>query len=368
MTNFRILPILLLAIFATCARAEPVFDPRDSLSPKTDRNDALALPLQTVTLSTVSLEQTRLFYVDGMGMTLTGPAQVSPALKAQQRSLWAIPQGVDWQEYHLTRPEAETEQGRPAMSIRVLLLDQPQPAIHASWDPRSLGGFSMGFPNTKQIEVDAKVRDLGFGALNEIEIYDVPRTDGSMYAIEETIFNAPDFVHAVGINRLGMTPLGAVTGESGLGGPGYSAQAIDNGDLVLSFYTEVLGLEMRRDSVWQSAGQDGAMSLPNGTEFRFSLLFAKGFGPGGHLLFVDYLNIDHIEPNAPPRVPNLGIGMWSFPVTDLAAVLSNAESFGSDIVHAATQIDDPLHGQITAATLLAPNGFLIEVYEMETER
>lgn len=340
----------------------PEFDPLDSLSPKTARADALALPLQTVTLSTASLEQTRLFYVDGMGLTLKGPVAVPEAVKRQQRALWAIPDAIDWQEYHLTRPGA-TVSGRPAMSVRVLHLDTPTPAIHASWNARSLGGFSMGFPNRQQPALDARIRRLGFGALNALEVYDVPRTDGSPYTIHETIFNAPDFVHAVGIDRVGMLPLGAVDTVTGLGGPGYSAQVVDDSDTVLAFYTNVLGLELRRDAVWQSAGEDGAMALPNGTAFRFSIVFAKGYGPGGHMLFVDYTGDEAIAGNAPPRVPNRGIGMWSFPVTDLAEVSRRATAFGATIVHEPTSIEDPLHGPIRAMTVLAPNGFLVELFE-----
>ena len=338
------------------------FDPLDSLSPKTSRTDALALPLQTVTLSTVSLEQLRLFYVEGMGMTLTGPVTVPDDVKAQQRALWEIPEEIGWQEYHLTRPGA-TIGGRPGMSVRVLVLDTPTPTIHASWNARSLGGFSMGFPNRQQPALDARIRKLGFGALNSLEIYDVPRTDGSPYTIHETIFNAPDFVHAVGIDRVGMLPLGAVDTETGLGGPGYSAQVVADSDTVLAFYTEVLGLELRRDAVWQSAGEDGAMALPNGTAFRFSIVFAKGYGPGGHLLFVDYTNGEGIENNAPPRVPNRGIGMWSFPVTDIAEVARRADAFGARIVHEPVALEDPLHGNVRVMTVLAPNGFLVELYE-----
>ncbi|MEM8921186.1 MAG: extradiol dioxygenase, partial [Pseudomonadota bacterium] len=347
---------------AACASAEPQFDPLDSMSPKSTRENVLAKPLQTVTLSTNSIEQIRLFYVDGMGMTLTGPVGASDALKNQQRALWAIPDDLDWDEYHLTRPSA-TVQDRGAMSVRVLAFHTPTPTVHKSWDSRSLGGFSMGFPNRMQPELDTKIRRLGYGAINPISIYEVPRTDGTMYTIHETIFNGPDFVHAVGIDRLGMASLGAVDEETKLGGPGYSAMVVEDSDTVLAFFTDVLGLELRRDNIWKSSGEDGAMALPNGTEFRFTIVAAPGHGPGGHMLFVDFTNIEGVEPNAPPRVPNRGIGMWSFPVTDLATALSNGADFGSEIVHAATQVSDPLHGDIRVATLLAPNGLLIELYE-----
>ncbi len=338
------------------------FHKLDSMSPQSDKSDALALPLQTVTLSTTDLEGTKRFYVDGMGMTLTGPFEVSEETKSQQRSLWAVPEDVSWQEYSLTRPNSNVN-GRPAMSIRVLLLNKETPHVHASWDSRSYGGFSMGFPNMDNTQLDAKIRELGFGARNAHEIYEVPRLDGSMYEIQETIFDAPDFVHAVGITRVDMPALGAIEADSYLGGPGYSAQVVDNSEELFVFYTDVLGLEIRRDSLFKSAGQDGAMALPNGSEFRFAILAAKGYGPGGHMLFVDFKNIEGIEGNAPPRVPNRGIGMWSFPVTNLDQVMENAVQFGTTIVHEPTVINDQLHGEIRVATFLTGNDFLIEVFE-----
>lgn len=352
-----------LFMFAGCAGAQASYDPLDSLSPQTKVEDALALPLQTVTLSTTSVEEVRLFYADGLGMEMTGPVEVSKETRAAQRALWSVPADIGWEEYHLTRPGAEIS-GRPAMSIRVLALDKPTPSVHASWDSRSLGGFSMGFPTTDLDDLDTRLRQKGFGALNTLERYEVPRTDGSMYMIHETIFNAPDFVHAVGIRRVDMLPLGAVDETTTRGGPGYSAQVVTDSDAVLAFYTDVLGLELRRDSIFKSAGADGAMSLPGGSEFRFSIVFAKGHGPGGHMLFVDFQNIEPIDNGVAPRVPNRGIGMWSFPVTSLDEVMRRAGEAGSEIVHAPALIDDPLHGPVRVATLLAPNEFLIEVYEV----
>lgn len=344
-------------------QAPPMFDPLDTMSPASSKADALALPLQTVTLSTRDIEAVRNFYVEGMGMTLTGPVDVDTATRAKQAALWDMPDGMGWDEYHLTRPGAAIH-GRPAMDVRVLVLDRDTPSVHDSWDSRSYGGFSMGFPVKNQLALDARIRAMGFGArAKAAEVYDVPRKDGSLYTIHGTIFDAPDFVHAVGIDRVGMLPLGALDASTGLGGPGYSAQVIDDSDSVLAFYTDVLGLEMRRDSIFKSAGTEGAMGLPDGTEFRFTILMAKGYGPGGHMLFVDYTNIDGIDSGVAPRVPHRGIGMWSYPVTDMDEVMRRAAAAGTPIVQAPTLLDDPLHGKVRTATLLAPNEFLIEVFE-----
>jgi hypothetical protein len=55
--------------------------------------------------------------------------------------------------------------------------------------------------------------------------------------------------------------------------------------------------------------------------------------------------------------------MWTFPVTSIKTVLANAERMGSEIVSQPIKITSPLLGEAQVATLRAPNGFLIEVFE-----
>lgn len=330
----------------------------DALAPKSHKKDALALPLHTVTIATVSLQQSLLFYRDAMGLTVRGPIKLSTKQIQAQRQLWDMPKDVHWQTYHFYRKEVPA-----AIHIQLLVLNKATPNIHQSWNSTQLGPFSLGFPNTDTIALDKKIRKVGFGALNTLESYPIPRTDGSTYQIDETIFNAPDFVHGVAITRgNGMPQLGPVD-EKGMGGPAYSAQIIENSDEHLMFYTQVLGLEIRSDREFKSAGDKGAMNLENGTVFRFALVYSKG-ATTGHMLFVDFRNIVPIEPTTRPSLPNRGIGMWSFPVTSIEKVLNNAKGFGSPIVSQPIHVNSPIYGEAKVATLRAPNGFLIEVFEV----
>ena len=213
--------------------------------------------------------------------------------------------------------------------------------------------------------LDAKMRRLGFGSLNVIEKYTVPRRDGTVYPIHETIFNGPDFVHAVGIYRGdGMAQLGPVDAATGLGGPAYSAQVVDDSDAMLAFLIEVLGMELRSDRTWKSAGTEGALNVPDGTIFRFSIVYAMG-ATSGHLLFVDYENVASLSNGVAPRLPNRGIGMWTFPVTDLDEVLRRATDKGMEIEGAPVSVDMPAFGKARVATVLAPNGFMIELFEAQ---
>ena len=332
--------------------------PKDFLAPQSHSEDALTGALHTITVSTNSLEESLLFYRDGNGLTVTGPIKTGYITKRRQRKLWDIPRRTKWDLYLLHR------KGVPGtIQIRLLVLHKRAPAIHRSWSALELGPFSMGWPNLQPLRQDEKLRQLGFGSLNKIEVYPVPRPDGSNYLISETIFNAPDFVHGVSINRGdGMTQLGPIDPKSGLGGPAYSAQIIEDSDRVLAFYTDVLGLELRSDRTWTTRSEDSALAVPPGTVFRFSIVYAKG-AASGHLLFVDYKNRATIAPNAEPRVPNLGIGMWSFPTRSLETVLDRAREKNIEIVRRPTRYKSPALGDVRAATLLAPNGFLVEIFE-----
>lgn len=330
---------------------------KDALAPKSKKEDALALPLHTVTIATVSLQQSLLFYRDGMGLSVEGPIALTPQQVNAQRKLWQMPADLNWQTYRLYRKGVSE-----AIQIQLLVLDKATPNIHQSWNSTELGPFSLGFPNTDTIALDKKIRKVGFGALNVLESYPIPRTDGTTYQIDETIFNAPDFVHGVAITRgNGMSQLGPID-NNGMGGPAYSAQIIENSEEHLKFYTEVLGLEIRSDREFKSAGDKGAMNLANGTVFRFAIVYSKG-ATTGHMLFVDFRNIKPIKPTTRPSLPNIGISMWSFPVTSVKTVLQNAQNFGATIVSEAITINSPIYGKASVATLRAPNGFLIEIFE-----
>ena len=330
---------------------------KDALAPTSSADEALALPLHTVTITTLSLDQSLLFYRDGMGMATEGPLALSDELIAQQRKRWQIPEDITWETYRFYRKQVPE-----AIQIQLLVLNKPTPSIHQNWRPTALGPFSLGFPNSNTMKLDKKVRDLGFGSLNVLESYPIPRTDGTTYQIDETIFNGPDFVHGVAITRGGnMAQLGPLD-ESGLGGPAYSAQVIENSEQHLTFYTDVLGLEIRSDREFKSAGDKGAMNLPNGTVFRFAIVYSKG-ATTGHLLFVDYRNLEPQRPVTMPSVPNLGLGMWSFPVTNIATVMANAKAYGAEIVSQPELVESPFYGIALVATLRAPNGFLIDVFE-----
>ncbi|MEM7585149.1 MAG: VOC family protein, partial [Acidobacteriota bacterium] len=295
---------------AAASDSEELVDP---LAPKTSAEDALTHQLHTATLVVHQLDATRRFYAEGLGLELTGPIALDDATREIQRQLWGIPQDLGWQLHMLRRPGVEQ-----TIQVRVLALDRETPLIHTTWDAREPGPFSLGFPADELEPWDTALREMGFESMNPMSRYQVPRPDGSEYGMHETIWKAPDYMHAVTLSRRdGMPQLGPVDAQTGRGGPVYSAQSIQDSDRVLAFYTDVLGFELRSDREWKSHGSKGALAVPDGTVFRFSILYAPG-ASHGHLLFIDFRDGALPDSGVAPRPPHRGLAAWTFPVRDLA--------------------------------------------------
>ena len=331
----------------------------DALAPAGSGENAPIRQLHTVTLCTADMDAIRAFYVDAMGLRPRGPLTVAEEVRAAQRELWGIPEDLGWELHVLDRPDVPG-----TIQIRVLALDRETPLIHTSWEPTEPGPFSLGFP-TEDLETwDPELRERGYQSLMPLSRYQIPRPDGTTYGIHETIFNAPDLVHAVAISRRdGMPQLGPVDPATGRGGPIYSAQIIERSDEVLSFYVDVLGLELRSDRQFKSSGSKGALGVPDGTEFRFSIVYAEG-ARFGHLLFLDFRGrLGVPRPDVAPRPPNRGLAMWSFPVRDLAEMEARIRDAGIEPFAGPVELESPSLGRHRALTVLDPGGFMVELFE-----
>ena len=329
------------------------FAQKDTQAPKSSEADALTLPLFGATICTVSLEETRLFYEKGFGLTIAGPVKMDAKTKATERKLYDIPADIDWELYFMERPNT------PALKVRLMVLNKPTPTIHKSWNTLELGILALGFPNEMQAKVDSSIRKTGFGAYAPMNTYAVEALDKSKYTVYETIFNGPDFVKGVGITRGdGMAQL-SPTDAQGMGGPGYSSAIIDNSDEIIDFYVNVLGYEVRSDRIWETSG---ALGVPVGTKYRFLTIYAKG-SRWGHLLFVEFKNQKAYDVGVAKKIPNRGLGCWTFPCRDLEKVYQNAKSKGYKILQAPTLVDSPYFGKKKVMTLFAPNGFLVEIFQ-----
>jgi len=162
--------------------------------------DGLCNYLHTATLCSTNLENTKKFYVQGMGMAIDGPYNLSVDEKNAQRKLWNIPADIDYDYYYIHRASVPS-----LVKIRFLHLKQETPHIHHSYSCRELGSFSLGFPNGDAIKTDKRIEDLGFGRMAPLQTGEVTR-DGKTFPYYETIHQGPDYLHCVSLSRGGGMP------------------------------------------------------------------------------------------------------------------------------------------------------------------
>jgi catechol 2,3-dioxygenase-like lactoylglutathione lyase family enzyme len=119
------------------------------------------------------------------------------------------------------------------------------------------------------------------------------------------------------------------------------------------FFTQVLDYERRTSREWSNFSP----------RFRYVTLHALG-ARTGNLGLVEYAPADRQPASGvPPRPPNRGLAGWSFPVRSVDVVMKRARLHGAQVHAEPLRHEDPRFGRVLAATVMAPNGFLVEIFE-----
>jgi catechol 2,3-dioxygenase-like lactoylglutathione lyase family enzyme len=294
-----------------------------------------------------------------MGMT-EAPARAHDAgRRAELTALLGLPPETRWTEYVYERAGVA---GAPF--VRVIAVEPPGAQIRPAMAALRDGSLSVGFA-LRDMEAGVTLgQRLGIETTRGIVSLPFQRRDGSTYLAHETHFRAPDGVYGLGVGRPeDLVPVAPIASGANAGGPAYSAQVANHGEEVWGFYRDVLGFEIRRDvELPYGEAMDGALvGVRPGTVMRFLQLFAPGTETA-YIVFLDFRGAG-LPALVPPRPPQRGVAAWTFRVRDLDATLARARSSGAPLVCEARRLDHPLCGNGRAASLLAPNGFLVELVE-----
>jgi ABC-type lipoprotein export system ATPase subunit/catechol 2,3-dioxygenase-like lactoylglutathione lyase family enzyme len=263
-----------------------------------------------------------------------------------------------------TRSGKRVPHARPSLpdAIRVLILvpDADTPVMRRSHDREETGPYALGFAMSDVRAVDPRIVALGFRrTLPAVNEYPLQRRDGTEYPVIEASYEIADNTRLVLMQRGGgMRATGSIDPATGLGGPSYSSLIVEDAAAMERFFTGVLDLERRTSREW-------TVFSPR---FRYVTLHAKG-AHTGNLGLVEYELADR-KPSTgvAPRPPNRGLAAWSFPVRNLDAVLARAAAQRVTRVAGPMKIDDPRFGEVEIATVLAPNGLLVELFERRVPR
>jgi len=321
----------------------------DVMAANGSAEDANTGPLHTVTIITPDVDGLRKLYETGLGMTVTGPHTLNADQKAVQRKLWGMPDDLGYDIYMFTRPGVDG-----TVQMRVLATDRATPPMRDSWNRQQLGPYGMGFPTLDVYTADEELRALGFErAVPEVEVFQITAPNGDVYPVTEAPFFGPEYLRIIAIGRGGGRPqVGSYNEATGRGGPVYATQIVDDADAMVEFFTTVLDMEVRSDRTWAE------YEVP----FRFTLIHARG-SQTGHTPLVEYTDEHEIPGLAAPRPPNRGMAIWSYQVKDLDGILTRAKAADVPVHTGPETYESPSLGKHRAATFLAPNGFMIEVFE-----
>jgi catechol 2,3-dioxygenase-like lactoylglutathione lyase family enzyme len=261
-----------------------------------------------------------------------------------------MPRGMNWSLYLLIRPGIDD-----AIRVLVIVPDRETPTIRRSHEREESGPYALGFPMRDVRVVDARITALGFKrTLPAVNEYSLPLRDGTPYPIVEASYEVADNNRLVVLSRGGgLRPLGGIDAVTGLGGPAYSSLIVEDAVAMERFFTSVLDFERRTSREW-------TIFQPR---FRYITLHARG-AHTGNLGLVEYDPADRKSgTGVAARPPNRGLAGWSFPVRRLDGTLRAARAQRVTVVSPPLTLRDPRFGRVRMATVLAPNGLLVELFE-----
>ncbi|WP_350288867.1 hypothetical protein [uncultured Croceitalea sp.] len=316
---------------------------------------ALTSYIHTATLCTVDLEKYRHFYGEVMKMNFD-VVSLTEAEKDAQRSFWNIPQDLDYDLYHCYRPTVPS-----LIQLRILHLKTATPHIHKSYSSYELGSFSLGFPTSDAKGMDKRMQEYEVKAMAPMQLGDIVRANGDKGHYLETIYQGPDYLHCVGIERVNYPQLAPCDPADGFGGPGYSAFVAKDSDAEVAFYIDVLEHYILFDSVWEAA-DEGALGVNPGTPFRFCGIYAPE-AKQNHYLLLDFKDGNMVDTGVQSCIPNQGLGMYTFQTKDINKVMRNAKSKGVKIISEIQEVSDYILGDGMACLLETPNGLYIEIFQ-----
>jgi hypothetical protein len=346
---------LAAALVAAClafgaARAAP-----DPLEPRTAADPAAAGPLAMLTVVSGDLGASRRYF-EGAFALQPRPFAATGREAAALRAFWGLAADAPVRGLIFTRPGVAG-----AASVRVLEATAGAALARPGHDTEYPGPLAMGFPVSPMKARDPIAAAMGFPAHAGVVTMTLNRADGSTYPVDETHYRGPDGVLALGIDRADMTPVGPIDPALSIGGPAYSSAVVTDADAIGAVFTGVLGYENRREFTFTSAGPQGGLALPAGTQVRFQQWFSPG-ARTGYVIAMDLLNAGKPAP-APPGLRTRGLVMWSFAVADLDALEARARTAGVPVAAGPVRLDLPGVGRVRALRLITPDGFPIEVYE-----
>lgn len=321
--------------------------------------DAVVGPLSTITYLTNDEATAYKMLVDGMGMKASDWHVPNALDRPDLDSYFGFDSDEDWKMRRFFRDDDGAN-----IQIRLVSIERKTPQIRPEIDGTYLGGLSIGFPLTDTNAREAHMASLGFPSVVGVKHMEFSSPTGETYISEEVHFTGPENIYAMAVKRPDIfIPVGPIHAQAKIGAPAYSAQCVEDCDACVTFYTDVLGFEIRRDLTMDVGGNSG-LKLRKGSSERFIQAFAPGSNTG-YIVLLDHhkdrKKVDGITHMGPP---NRGLAMWSFPSPNITQVLERARAAGTPIRQPLRIMRSPFLPETDTIMLEDPNGYPVEIYSI----
>lgn len=306
--------------------------------------NALTGPLQMVTLCSNNLEEVRKLYVQNIGLEIKGPFDIEGSMRAKLRTYWDIPASIEFQVFHLFKPE---DVPHPSVGIRVIIISEDTEMLHDHSAYREIGPYSIGFSTKNIKDLKELLKSQGQTSLPTTHIKEAHITNRKEEDRKMALFSGPDNV------RLSIL-------QEDSTGIQNTIFITDRPDEEIEFYTHVLGMQLTSDFQGvskKSYQKDDSVKVI----FRSSTLTSKASHEKSvHLLSYD--SDEEQERKVPFRLPQKGVVMYTFETKDIGEILARAHAKEVKVYRTPRKLIDPIYGEAIAMTLLSPTGFIVEVY------
>jgi catechol 2,3-dioxygenase-like lactoylglutathione lyase family enzyme len=246
--------------------------------------------------------------------------------------------------------------------VRVIHIADDVPEVRPEYLGLYAGGATLSFPMNDLRAHEERMNAIGISSTIGVKEMDFTSPAGEVYTSAEIVYKAPDHAFLMGVTRPDIfVPTGPIDPATGIGGPSYSARCLVNAQATMEFFRDVLGFEVRRDTVFE-VGERSALLMPEGTRERFIQCFAPG-SQTGYLVLMDHHEATIPSPAPGFGPPNRGIVMWSFLTSDFAEVKSRIAEAGLTMLQNEAERSSP--GLPTGRTIIIedPDGFPTEICE-----
>ena len=324
---------------------------QDIFVPESSPSDALVQQLHTVTYVTSDKASVERILTDPYG--LAGSAWETP------EAATAVYLGFD--SVHTIQIATFAKQGDAAnIQVRVIAIAQETPEVRPEYSGLYTGGATLSFPMTDLRAHEARMNAIGVESTIGVKEMDFTSPAGETYTSAEIVYKAPDHAFMMGVTRPDIfVPTGPIDPETGVGGPSYSARCLGKAQETMEFFRDVLGFEIRRDTVFE-VGERSALNMPEGTKERF----IQGFAPGsqtGYVVLMDHHENTIASPAPGYGPPNRGLVMWSFRTSKFAEVIERARRAGVRFLQEPALRDTMGVQRVQCVILEDPDGFPIEI-------